>query len=423
MINQPFIFTDHANDRFKERFSNLKKTVEIKNLSYCNKKEVTRIKASKAHNEIKKSRRSKFYYYKSNNNVYFVCESKPQGKKDVYYANVVVTVVDFTEEDESKITDSFREQMLEGERRLFLADSRIIGKAEEPKKKKKKKKKKKVSKEERKKINNNINTKTVNGVVDEFGYTRKLKKGKTTEEQMFYFVSKINNSLIFNGKETRLKVEDFENTSLKKTIKTFEQFVYVVGAEENFENYTQDLDALKENLKEKSQTTETKKAIGYMKTLGNELKDCYFNMESIGFQKILSFFLEINASILNNKIRCIESLYSSKPIPYEEYREFVSYAKCLSRFSEQEIIKCHYDKFIDLLSEYQLNTEFKHISTTKKETKYRRIVDNIQDLKFFLDIDIAENEKTKNILNFYRIVLDNISKTETKSLVISKYLT
>lgn len=416
MISQPFIFTDHANDRFKERFSNLKKTIEIKNLSHCNKKEVTRIKASKAHNEIKKSRRSKFYYYKSNNNVYFVCESKPQGKKDVYYANVVVTVVDFTEEDESKITDSFREQMLEGERRLFLADSKIIGKAEKPKKKKKKKKK--VLKEERNKMNNNINTKTLSGVVDELGYIRKLKKGKTIEEKMFYFVSKINNSLIFNGKDTLLKVEDFQNASLKKTIKTFEQFVYVVGAEENFENYTQDLEALKE----KSQTTETKKAIGYMKTLGNELKDCYFNMESVGFQKILAFFLEINASILNNKIRCIESLYSSKPIPYEEYREFISYAKCLSRFSEYEIIKFNYDKFINLLSEYQLNTEFQHISTTKKETKYRRIVDNIQDLKFFLDIDTTENKKTENILNFYRIVLDNISKTETKSLVISKYL-
>tara|TARA_Y100000588_G_scaffold112523_1_gene123352 strand:+ start:1993 stop:3252 length:1260 start_codon:yes stop_codon:yes gene_type:complete len=419
MISQPFIFTDHANDRFKERFSNLKKTVEVKNLSHCNKKEVTGIKASKAHNEIKKSRRNKFYYYKSNNNVYFVCESKPQGKKDIYYANVVVTVVDFTEEDESKITDSFREQMLEGERRLFLADSRIIGKAEKPKKKKKKK----LPKEERKKMNNNINTKTLSGVVDELGYIRKLKKGKTIEEKMFYFVSKINNSLIFNGKDTLLKVEDFQNASLKKTIKTLEKFVYVVGAEENFENYTQDLDSLKENLKEKSQTTETKKAIGYMKTLGNELKDCYFNMENIGFQKILDFFLEINASILNNKIRCIESLYSSRPIPYEEYREFVSYAKCLFRFSEYEIIKFHYDKFIDLLSEYQLNTEFQHISTTKKETKYRRIFDNIQDLKFFLNIDTTENKKKENILNFYTIILDNISKTETKSLVISKYLT
>jgi len=30
MISQPFIFTDHANDRFKERFSNLKKTFEVK---------------------------------------------------------------------------------------------------------------------------------------------------------------------------------------------------------------------------------------------------------------------------------------------------------------------------------------------------------------------------------------------------------
>tara|TARA_Y100001960_G_scaffold194919_1_gene204091 strand:- start:51154 stop:52413 length:1260 start_codon:yes stop_codon:yes gene_type:complete len=419
MISQPFIFTDHANDRFKERFSNLKKTVEVKNLSYCNKKEVTRIKASKAHNEIKKSRRHKFYYYKSNNNVYFVCESKPQGKKDVYYANVVVTVVDFTEEDESKITDSFREQMLEGERRLFLADSRIIGKAEKPKKKKKKK----VPKEERKKMNNNINTKTLNGVVDELGYIRKLKKGKTIEEKMFYFVSKINNSLIFNGKDTLLKVEDFQKASLKKTIKTFEQFVYVIGAEENFENYTQDLDSLKEDLKEKSQTTETKKAIGYMKTLGNELKDCYFNMEIVGFQKILDFFLEINASILNNKIRCIESLYSSKPIPYEEYREFVSYAKYLFRFSEYEVIKFHYDKFIYLLIEYQLNTEFQHISTTKKETKYHRVANNIQDLRFFLNINSTENKKKENILNFYKIILDNISKTETKSLVISRYLT
>lgn len=115
MTSNIFIYTEHAKERFEERFPLLNQTEEIKHTTRCNKDEISRLRATAAYRNTKTSKKAEILHFKTDQGVYFICERKIQ--KDEWYANVIITVIDlYSEENEEK--DNFFEDMIRSEYEL-----------------------------------------------------------------------------------------------------------------------------------------------------------------------------------------------------------------------------------------------------------------------------------------------------------------
>ncbi len=123
MINKQFIFTTHSLESWEERFNELSKEEELNNISYCTNSEVIELKSTPSYRKIKKGKRQHFHFYKSNNNVFFITESKYQGKKEGF-ANVVITVIDLNSEDNTSRTNAqFKKESIIADYNLLNSDA------------------------------------------------------------------------------------------------------------------------------------------------------------------------------------------------------------------------------------------------------------------------------------------------------------
>ena len=121
MINNNYIYTDHALERFNERFPLEDRDKALKKITYCNKIEVEHIKQSKSYREIKKGKKENIYFYKNEKKAFFICEVKTQKRNDnkvKELANVIITVFKEDELDKEEMK-TFYTRMAESERKLL----------------------------------------------------------------------------------------------------------------------------------------------------------------------------------------------------------------------------------------------------------------------------------------------------------------
>lgn len=120
MANNIFIFTDHAKERWEERFSELNQKKEMKTVTSCNNDEISHLRRTNAYKNTRSNKKVNIFHFKSKNGVFLVCEKKRQSEG--FYAQVVVTVIDLDEDEcSSSLTFDFRKEMLLGEQRLIEA--------------------------------------------------------------------------------------------------------------------------------------------------------------------------------------------------------------------------------------------------------------------------------------------------------------
>ena len=117
MIDTDFILTHHAKKKWKKRFSEFSFEASIRNVSRCNKNEIAKMRKSSSHREIKKSKLSNFNFYKIENHIYIISEYKYQARSNSFL-NVIITVFDINEDDQSRLTDDFKMQMIVADHNL-----------------------------------------------------------------------------------------------------------------------------------------------------------------------------------------------------------------------------------------------------------------------------------------------------------------
>lgn len=160
MLTNKFELTFHARDQLEERFPKIKFRKEIKSVCYCTKEEVYRLKQTKSYQEIKKGNRYRYNFYKTQNNMYLVCETKPQ-RKGVYY-NIVITVIDLLNSDYSLEDYLFNKAAIEAAYRLQRAEEKRDSERLNPIKptsSKKKNKKSSNTEKQVQKVKANVNVK------------------------------------------------------------------------------------------------------------------------------------------------------------------------------------------------------------------------------------------------------------------------
>lgn len=402
MIKKRFIYTNHANERFELRFSNLDKKKETLELSYCNKNEVTKMQNSKAYKNIKKSRRAKFNYYKSKNGVYFLCEVKPQNKEQSIFANVIVTVIDFLEDDSSFITDDFRKEMIEGAYRLEKASQLTNNdkKDVEPKKKKKKKKKKNIE------------------IANEDGaYSNKINKK----------FKKINNALQYKNIDFIIEPDHVKKCDLVQVIEIFDIVTKLFG---QFENYIESFKVVnslddKSNIKFESDTF----------ILGNELDNKIINFKLKGIEGVSLLVEQLIKEALITKTEAIKYMYNkSMSINVNDKKNIMKFISCVDYFGF-ESIKEEISIINSLIESLEVNhnplnvKSLKIVVPTKTvKKKSQKIESLISSIFSSYDLDVNPifdfDEKDFNNINLY---LKNINKINNKinnlNLIIQKYLT
>lgn len=404
MIKKRFIYTNHANERFELRFSYLDKKKETLNLSYCNKDEVTKMQSTKAYKNIKKSRRTKFNYYKSKNGVYFLCEVKPQNKEKTIFANVIVTVIDFLEDDSSFITDSFRKEMIEGAYRLEKA-SKLTNhekKDNEPKKTKKKKNKKKKNIE----------------IVNEDG----VYNNKTNKK-----FKKINNALKYKNIDFIIEPDHINKCDLLQVVEIIDIVTKLFG---QLENYIEDFKGVnsldyKSNTKFESDTF----------ILGNELDNKIVNLKLKGIEGVSLLCEQLIKEALITKTEAIKYMYNkSMSINVNDKKNIMKFISCVDYFGF-ESIKEEISIIDSLIESLEVNhnplnvKSLKIVVPTKTvKKKSQKIESLISSIFSSYDLDVNPifdfDEKDFNNINLY---LKNINKINNKinnlNLIIQKYLT
>lgn len=121
MIPYEFVFSDHANKRFNQRFPGLVLSNEIKTLTPCKAKDLSFISGTLSYRRIKKSERHKYRFLVSDSGAYFIC--KTMGVIGGVEHLKVITVL----KDEDK---GFHQEMLDYALELYRKEQKIEQKKE-----------------------------------------------------------------------------------------------------------------------------------------------------------------------------------------------------------------------------------------------------------------------------------------------------
>lgn len=117
MNNYTFIFSEHAIERLNEYFPNSNKEEQIKNITNCNKDEISHLKTTKSYKNLKKSKAKDFCFFKNNENTFFITNLKKQ--YDGSYLNVIVTLINSKKDNSSFITNDFVGEMKKGASKVY----------------------------------------------------------------------------------------------------------------------------------------------------------------------------------------------------------------------------------------------------------------------------------------------------------------
>lgn len=385
MINKNFIFTNHANDRFEERFPHLVKEVELSSIVFCNKDEITRIHNTKAYKNLKKSKRSRFHYYKNDNNVYFLCEAKKQTNHSNSYANVVATVIDFTEENSSLIDDDFKMQMIQAEYRLIELNKRVL--VNEKIKKKKKKKKNIIIKE--------IKTKKTY-----------LNKKTTLLGKLERVVEKTNNCLLYKGYDIVLDFEKIQHGNIKYLHSCLTLITKSYGKVENFINLINEIDFDKNN---KEQDLEhSLKVKKELISFGYEMIKENVDFDLSELKELKPFFTELVLDVLKTKVKGLSYFYSDdQNIEHNEYKKLFSYFMELHTSDDSFKTKELMNFMACFLFKHQRNIEIDYIYNSDPVINNKRLYVNLLHLNIInLNIEAPKDKKLITpILDFYNLII------------------
>lgn len=396
MIGKAFIFTDHAKSQWDTRFSDLNKGYELSHLIYCTKEETHSLKNSPSFRKVKKDRRSSFYFYKSQNDVYFVTEKKHQVASDTF-ANVIVTVIDILNEDLSKITSSFKKQMM-------IAEYNLIEES------KKAPKMNKTGQSERKREKDEPDYRFEKN--EEWGVLERTIV-KANKKPLFsrpidldLFMEKKVNAHIASGSISRM------NTTMNKAIST-EDYLKRLEKSSIVDGYSQDRSALIDQ------------AIILDKSLANEP----WSFLDLDMKDLNSFYIKFVENILELKLKVLFSIERKEDsISYEDY---LLHLKALSFYRN---LVCQSSKIKNTLGEYAEYIINYHSNELKKIEEYdiaieKSKVDHYRDDFYLLSTilsfkqDKVESiEKISNYKELYELVYDNMVENSLTEINLKNHL-